>query len=343
MNPFTNKYIFYLLLSLLIFSFFKLFTDNKLNNIDLIIIVIITIILCKLFEKYILHKIDDKHNEQFNQSSDLSKLITSTDSIKLIDSMSSIKDQSNNKLNNKLNNKSNEKDQSNNKSNEKDQSNKIIVSEEMNYPFSFDFLKLSLDNIIKSNNDPVLLKKIQNNTANNEYYEILIQILQTNTNEIYKYINHMSFNKINELIMDIKQRRNYMKDPGNNLPNNQYFANMCKEHKYFDENGFVQTANNNDLKYNLYTPQQSEKLGANDVSFTNKWDDDYILLNTDKWRPPINNSMYKCKTDDPSTVYPNITSGYPVKLKDFNAARKILPPDIINIDYIKNKLNTGLS
>jgi hypothetical protein len=29
-------------------------------------------------------------------------------------------------------------------------------------------------------------------------------------------------------------------------------------------------------------------------------------------------------------------------LKDFNASKKIMPPDAINVDYINDKLNKGL-
>ena len=95
------------------------------------------------------------------------------------------------------------------------------------------------------------------------------------------------------------------------------------------------------MKYSLYNPSQLEKLGTYDMSFSNKWNNDYVLLNTDKWRPPINNQIYKCKADNYNNVNPYLTKGYPVKLKDFNIARKILPPDIININYINDKLNTG--
>ena len=98
----------------------------------------------------------------------------------------------------------------------------------------------------------------------------------------------------------------------------------------------------NDMKYSMYTPKQHEQLGTYDSTFTNKWDNDYVLLNTDKWRPLIGHSLYKCKTEKPSIVCPNLTKGYPVKLKDFNIARKVLQPDNINEDYIREKLLTGI-
>ena len=77
--------------------------------------------------------------------------------------------------------------------------------------------------------------------------------------------------------------------------------------------------------------------------FTNEWKNDYALLNTDKWRPPINSGIYKCKTEKICPVCPTLTTGYPTLVKDFDIARKILPPDLINVDYINEKLLTGLA
>ena len=68
-------------------------------------------------------------------------------------------------------------------------------------------------------------------------------------------------------------------------------------------------------------------------------DNDYILLNTDKWRPPLNGNMYKCYNDNNIKVNPYMPSGTPAFLKDFDKIKKILPPDNINIDYINDKLN----
>jgi hypothetical protein len=53
--------------------------------------------------------------------------------------------------------------------------------------------------------------------------------------------------------------------------------------------------------------------------------------------------MYKCKTEQKCQVCPTLTKGYPLNLKEFNNARKIMPPDIINLDYINEKLLTGAS
>ena len=98
-------------------------------------------------------------------------------------------------------------------------------------------------------------------------------------------------------------------------------------------------SDSSDLPYNDYVTQGLLPLGAGLQS----WKNDYVLLNTDKWRPTINHNMYKCKQEVKCQVCPSMTSGYPVKLKEFDMARKILPPDNINVDYINEKLLTGLS
>jgi len=123
----------------------------------------------------------------------------------------------------------------------------------------------------------------------------------------------------------------------------KYMKSMSGSAKYIDDNGFIQNMINNDMKYTMYTPKQHEKLGAYDSTFNNKWENDYALLNTDKWMPPITHRMYKCKVEKECPVCPNLTKGYPVRVKDFDLARKILPPDTINEDYIREKLLTGLA
>jgi len=205
-------------------------------------------------------------------------------------------------------------------------------------------MKKTIDDILKISSDTNIEDILQSYANSNEYFEIFIQLIQTNINGVYKYLNDNNYNKINELIIDIKLRRNYMKSNNNSTNNiNKYVKTMLDQGKYIDDNGFIQNMTSNEMKYSLYNPSQNEKLGTYDTSFTNKWNDDYVLLNTDKWRPPFSHHIYRCKTNDNCAVCPTMTKGYPVSVKEFNMARKILPPDIINIDYINEKLNTGLS
>lgn len=166
--------------------------------------------------------------------------------------------------------------------------------------------------------------------------------------------------KINDLIESVKKRRTknmkktlQLTDSDSEDENVDFFKKMNSQGKYLDRNGFVQnkmdhtTDSSNDMKYTMLTPTQHEQLGTYDSTFTNAWDNEYTLLNTDKWKPALTHATHREQANKlaPSQscgVSPVLTSGYPVRLKDFDLARKVLPPDNINIDYIKEKLLTGI-
>jgi len=66
----------------------------------------------------------------------------------------------------------------------------------------------------------------------------------------------------------------------------------------------------------------------------------YTILPPEKWypippHPPI------CVTDKPSEIYPVTTTGGGVLLKEWDSSRRITPGDVVNIDYAKDKLNSG--
>ena len=237
----------------------------------------------------------------------------------------------------------------------------------INFPFSFEFLKKTLNEmiLISSGDDKKKREieetqiRLQMNARSNVYFEMLIQFMQKDLNSVYILLNPKSFNVLNEMIMGLKVRRSELTNKQMTLTDmeklsktqsreisatmSKYMKSMSGSAKYIDDNGFIQNMINNDMKYSIYTPKQHEKLGAYDSTFNNKWDNDYVLLNTDKWRPPIGHHMYKCKVEKECPVCPNLTKGYPVKVKEFDLARKILPPDAINEDYIREKLLTGLA
>jgi len=242
-----------------------------------------------------------------------------------------------------------------------------IKNQEITFPFSYDFLKKTLDEmrLISENDDKKKREieqteiKLQMMARSNEYFEILIQLMQRDLELVYRYVTKENYNKLNEIILGLKLRRSELMDKKTNLTDmeklaktksrelsatmSKYMKSMSDSGKYIDENGFIQNMIDNDMKYSMYTPKEHEKLGTYDQSFTNKWDNDYVLLNTDRWLPPINHKMYKCKVEKQCPVCPTLTTGYPVKLKEFDLARKILPPDIINEDYIREKLLAGLA
>ncbi len=72
-----------------------------------------------------------------------------------------------------------------------------------------------------------------------------------------------------------------------------------------------------------------EPLGENGNGLTNTWDQDYILLNTDKWAPSLKPTPV-CKAEKECPVCPSLTSGYPISVKEFDLSRKVTPP--VNAD-----------
>ena len=66
----------------------------------------------------------------------------------------------------------------------------------------------------------------------------------------------------------------------------------------------------------------------------------YSFLPPEKWypqppRPPI------CVTEKRCPVCPGYTTGTPMDVKEYNKSRRITPPDQINVDYVKEKINSG--
>ena len=118
----------------------------------------------------------------------------------------------------------------------------------------------------------------------------------------------------------------------------KYVDRLFGENKYFDNNGFIKNVVDTDMRYSQLTTGQMQKLGTYDKTFSNNWENDYVLLNTDKWRPP-SVLQPRCKTDKECPICPSMTSGYPTNVRDFSSASKILNTDNINVDYINEKLN----
>ena len=232
----------------------------------------------------------------------------------------------------------------------------LMTVDKISFPFDVNFMKSTLNDMIQSSSNEKIATNIQLLAKSNEYYEIYIQLLQMDIESVYKYLNDDKFNMINELILNVKMKRlNLSKNP--NIKKigirsdtrelsktmKKYLKTLTNDDMYFDSNGIIKNIYDNDMIYSQYTPKQHQQLGTYNKDFNNGWSNDYVLLNTDKWMPPITHSMYKCKTEKTCPVCPNMTSGYPVKLKNFNLARKILPPDDINVDFITEKLLTGLA
>ena len=109
-----------------------------------------------------------------------------------------------------------------------------------------------------------------------------------------------------------------------------------KNGKYIDDNGIIKNIMNSDMIYNQLDVSMLQSLGSYDNTFSNKWDKGYTYLDTSKWTVP------KVQIPNPpniNNIMSSLTPGYPINLLEFDNSRKVLGPDNINLQYIKEKLN----
>lgn len=104
---------------------------------------------------------------------------------------------------------------------------------------------------------------------------------------------------------------------------------------------YMKKKGDDDMKYNQLTPEQMQPMGTYDNTFTNKWDHGFTYLNTSKWAPPQRKTPV-CKTDARCPVCPVATLGYPVGVLEYDDSRKVMPPDNINVNYVKEQLNNSV-
>lgn len=66
----------------------------------------------------------------------------------------------------------------------------------------------------------------------------------------------------------------------------------------------------------------------------------YSYLPPEKWYPTPQHPPI-CVTEKRSVITPILTTGSPVDMKEWDSSRRITPGDVINIDYARDKLNSG--
>jgi hypothetical protein len=109
-----------------------------------------------------------------------------------------------------------------------------------------------------------------------------------------------------------------------------------KNGKYIDDNGIIKNIMNSDMIYNQLDISMLQSLGSYDNSFSNKWDKGYTYLDTSKWTVP---KVQIAEPPNINNIISSLTPGYPINLLEFDNSRKVLGPDKINLQYIKDKLN----
>ena len=121
----------------------------------------------------------------------------------------------------------------------------------------------------------------------------------------------------------------------------EYKQKLNEEYKkYLNIRASKKYNKDHDMKYSIYSNKQTQPLGQFSKDFTNSFDHGFSYLQTDKWSvPEYDNSV--CKIDEKCNYCEEDYEGYPVDVSKWNYSRKVLPRDNINIQYIKDKLNTG--
>lgn len=120
-----------------------------------------------------------------------------------------------------------------------------------------------------------------------------------------------------------------------------------------DEFGMESYVYKSDLtKYETSKTRESDGVIVNETAYTDYnilpvtpedsklYEYGYSFLPPEKWYPVPPNPPI-CVTEKKCPVCPVTTTGTPVDMKEWNDSRRITPGDVINIDYAKDKLNSG--
>jgi hypothetical protein len=182
---------------------------------------------------------------------------------------------------------------------------------------------LKLIDIVNAMDSSLDINNLIVNASNKAVELDLIKLLQTKINNLENTVKSKSDAQVgNQTIPDA-------------------LMDIVSKNKYIDPRGVVQDLMYGDLKYNSQlTPGQMQPLGSYDNTFNNKWNNEYTLLNTDKWRP-ADRKVPVCKQEKQCPVCPTLTSGYPLLLKEYDTSRYVMGPDGISVDYI-NQLNNPI-
>ena len=222
----------------------------------------------------------------------------------------------------------------------------------LNNPLLLSIILYLIINIIDSNNHEKFIEPL-------DQIKINKKIIPVKKNEnLSKLVDKTNIKdldiKYKKSIEDIKKANdlgyksvdNIVKDSNKNCNceevSKKSIYNFLKERRLIDKRGLLHYADDyfadmgySDIRWENYI---SPKQGGNGVY--NTFDmHKYNILNTDRWAPP-SRFHADCKTDNPNIISPVATSGYPVNLLEFDESRKILPRDKINIEYIKDRLNS---
>ena len=214
----------------------------------------------------------------------------------------------------------------------------IILQEQIDFKSDITQLNKDLELTMKTNLEKILKLNISIEINSLDESNFKTFLLVEFNPSIENIVGHDSSNtQISEML---KQLANKL-ETGNNECNcekkvNEAVQRYLKNGKYIDDNGIIKNIINSDMIYNQLDTSMLQSLGSHDNSFSNKWDKGYTYLNTTKWSVP------KVSIPQPpniNNIVSSLTPGYPINVLEFDNSRKVLGPDSINLQYIKDKLN----
>jgi len=115
---------------------------------------------------------------------------------------------------------------------------------------------------------------------------------------------------------------------------------FLKDRRIIDNNGLMHYADAyfGDMGYSQLKLDNYIPVGESGNGVYDGWDlAEYNQLNTDRWKLPERN-MVQPKMEKMTVPQP-VDNNAPLHLANFDYSRRVLGPDNINVDYIKDKLN----
>ena len=201
---------------------------------------------------------------------------------------------------------------------------------------SFKTLPLNINNNTNTIKQQIINTNQQQNVNTNEQQNVNTNQQQNvNTNQ-QQNVNTNNDNNNNDILNNLKILKNTNLDNYDTIDIKQILNKLLNENNDKFKKS-LNEINNNDLKYNQINNNLMKPLGYNDDTLSNKFNmsNEYTLLNTNRWTLQDNN-QYKCKQT--CDICPLTDTKYTL-LKNYDQTTKVLNPDNINIDYIKEKLN----
>jgi len=129
----------------------------------------------------------------------------------------------------------------------------------------------------------------------------------------------------------------YIDRPGNRYRRDRHYKTTenIRKHLELDKSRCKKGLIEDELKYSDYSHvPMAEGYDSRDYEYG------YSFLPPEKWypqppHPPV------CVSEKRCPVCPSYTTGTIADLKEFEASRRITPPDVINTEYVTDKLNSG--